>query len=169
MLKTIRLSDKPAPNRNNISRWVSNKNNNSRSASKRNDGNNEVNWFGVDRNDIEYAKKLGKLFKSRKSKSEKMSKSWNLAKSRKNSSKSGNSTNLNTTEDGPKVLSPNAKTTFNCLWLAFTKVPIFWHFNPEYHIWIKTDALGYAIGGVLSQLTSRTSPNKVVIKSHLGQ
>ena len=37
---------------------------------------------------------------------------------------------------------------------AFTKAPILRHFDPECHIRIETDASGYAIGGVLSQLTS---------------
>ena len=43
------------------------------------------------------------------------------------------------------------------------------HFDPEYHIWIETDALGYAIGGVLSQLDSKTRPDEVVIKTDLDQ
>ena len=74
--------------------------------------------------------KIGKLSKSRKlsksgkSKSEKTSKSRNLAKSRKKSSKSGNSTNFNTTEDGPKFLTPDARTAFNHLRLTFIEVPI---------------------------------------------
>ena len=74
--------------------------------------------------------KTGKLSKSRKSsksgksKSEKMSKSRNLAKSGKKLSKSWNSTNFDATEDGPKFLTPNAKTAFNCLRLAFTEAPI---------------------------------------------
>ena len=37
---------------------------------------------------------------------------------------------------------------------AFIKAPILRHFDPECHIRIETDASGYAIGGVLSQLTS---------------
>ena len=37
---------------------------------------------------------------------------------------------------------------------AFTKAPILRHFDIKYHIRIETDASGYAIGGVLSQLTS---------------
>ena len=39
----------------------------------------------------------------------------------------------------------------------FTKAPILRHFDPEHHIWIKTDNSGYAIGGVLSHMTSETS------------
>ena len=40
---------------------------------------------------------------------------------------------------------------------AFLKAPILHHFDPERHIRIETDASGYAIGGVLSQLTSDNS------------
>ncbi len=40
---------------------------------------------------------------------------------------------------------------------AFLKAPILNHFDPERHIRIETDASGYAIGGVLSQLTSDNS------------
>ena len=40
----------------------------------------EMDRFGVDGNGVKYAKKSRKLFKSGKSKSEKMSKSQNLAK-----------------------------------------------------------------------------------------
>ena len=39
----------------------------------------------------------------------------------------------------------------------------------ECHIWIDTDALGYAIGVVLSQLTSESSPNEVVTKADCGR
>ena len=129
----------------------------------------EVDGFSVSRNVVEHAKKSGKLFKSGKSKSEKMSKSRNSAKSGKMLLKSGNSTNFDTTEDGPKFLTPNARTAFNRLRLTFTEAPILWHFDPECHIRIETDALGYTIGGVLSQLTSETSPYGVVIKTDLRQ
>ena len=107
--------------------------------------------------------------KSQKSKSEKTSKSRNSAKSRKKLSKSGNSTNFDATEDGPKFLTPDARTAFNRLRLAFTEAPILRHFDPECHIRIETDALGYAIGGVLSQLASETRPDEVVTKTDLGQ
>ena len=113
-------------------------------------GDGEVNGFSVGGNGVEHAKKSGKLSKSGKSKSEKTSKSWNLAKLEKKLSKSGNWTNYNATEDGPKFLTPDIKTTFNRLRLAFTEAPILQHFDPECHIWIEIDALGYAIGGVLS-------------------
>ena len=49
-------------------------------------------------------------------------------------------------------LTPNARQAFIQLRQAFTKAPILRYFDPECHIWIETDASGYAIGGVLSQL-----------------
>ena len=54
-----------------------------------------------------------------------MSKSQNLAKSGKKLSQSGNSTNFDTIEAGPKFLTPDAKTAFNHLRLTFTKALIF--------------------------------------------
>ena len=71
MLKITRSPDKPASSRNNGSRLASNKNNNNRPVSKRNNGNSKVDRFGISKNSIEYTKKSGKLFKLRKSKSEK--------------------------------------------------------------------------------------------------
>ena len=43
---------------------------------------------------------------------------------------------------------------FNQLRQAFTKTPIFWHFDPKCYIQIKINALGDGIEKVLSQLTS---------------
>ena len=116
----------------------------------------------------ELIEKYGKLLKTRK-----LSKSGNLkgkklAKSKK-PSKSGNSPNFNATEAGPSFLTPKAKIAFNRLRLAFTKALILWHFDPKCHIWIETDVLGYAIGGMLSQLASWTSPDKIITKANLGQ
>ena len=116
----------------------------------------------------ESIEKCGKL-----SKTEKLSKSGNLkgkklAKSKK-PPKSGNSPNFNATETGLSFLTLKARAAFNRLWLAFTKAPILRHFDPESHIWIETDVSGYAIGGVLSQLASGTSPDEVVTKANLGQ
>ena len=51
-------------------------------------------------------------------------------------------------------LTPGAKKAFTKLRQAFIKAPILHHFDPERHIRVETDASGYAIGGVLSQLTS---------------
>ena len=99
---------------------------------------------------MKHVKKSGKSSKSGKLKSKKTSKSRNLAKSGKKLSKSGNSTNSNAIKAGPKFLTPDARTTFKRLRLAFTEAPILRYFDPECHIWIETYALGYAIGGVLS-------------------
>ena len=159
----IGLPDEPAPCRNDGSRSASSRNDNSRLASGRNDNDGEVDRFGVDGNGVKHAKKSGK------SKSEKTSKSRNLAKSGKKLSKSENLTNFDTTEDGPKFLTSNIRTIFNRLQLAFIEAPILRHFDPKYHIWIETDALGYTIGEVWSQLTSGTNPNGVVTKADLSQ
>ena len=51
-------------------------------------------------------------------------------------------------------LTLDAKKAFDQLCQAFTEVPIFQHFDPERYIRVETDASGYAIGGVLSQLTN---------------
>ena len=51
-------------------------------------------------------------------------------------------------------LTPDAKQGFTQLRQAFIKALIFQHFDPECYIRIETDASGYTIGGVLSQLTS---------------
>ena len=97
-------------------------------------GDGEVNGLGVSGNGVEHTKKSGKLSKSGKSKSEKTFKSRNSAKSEKKLSKIGNSTNFDVTEDGPKFLTPDARTAFNRLRLAFIEAPILWHFDPECHI-----------------------------------
>ena len=88
-------------------------------------------------------KKFGKL-----SKTGKLSKSGNLKG--KKLSKSENSPNFSAKKAGPSFLTPKTRAVFNYLWLFFTKVPILWHFDPEYHIRIKTDISGYAIGDLLS-------------------
>ena len=74
MLKTTRSPDKSAPNKNNGSKSASRKNDNYKPVSRKNDGNDEIDRFGISSNGMEHAKKSGKLSKSRKSKSEKMSK-----------------------------------------------------------------------------------------------
>ncbi len=52
---------------------------------------------------------------------------------------------------------------------AFTEAPIFRYIDPECHIRIETDVSGYAIGGVLSQLTSKvTSGSGGLAKSEIG-
>ena len=124
---------------------------------------------GVDGGGVEIAKKSGKSRGQKMSKSQKSAKSWKLSKLGKNSSKSGNSPNSGATKTGPSLLTPEARSAFNCLRLAFTKAPILRHFDPECNIWIETDASGYAIHGVLSQLASKTSLDGVVTKTDLGQ
>lgn len=70
-----------------------------------------------------------------------------------------------------KFLIFDAKEVFNLLWQAFTKVPIFQYFDLECYIWIKTNASGYVIGVVLSQLTFDQLILKIdqtLIKSDFG-
>ena len=73
--------------------------------------------------------KSKKLLKSRK-----LSNDQKSAKSRKKLSKIGNLPNFNAKENGPSFSIPKAKTTFNCLQLAFTKALILCHFDPKCHI-----------------------------------
>ena len=84
-------------------------------------------------------------------------------------SKSGNLPNFDAKENGPSFLTPNARTAFNHLRLAFTKASILQHFDLKCYIWIETDASGYVISGVLSQLASETRPDKIVTKTDMGQ
>ena len=91
-----------------------------------------------------------------------------MAKSKKKLLKIGNSTNFNTIETGSKFLILNVKTSFYCLQLALTKAPILQHFDPECHIWIETDILGYTIDEILIQLTSGTNLDGVVTKTDLS-
>ena len=97
-----------------------------------------------------------------------MSKSRKSAKSRKKSSQSRNLPNFNTKKNKPSFLTPDTKTTFKHLWLAFTKAMIFQYFDPECPIWIETDASGYAIGDMLSLWASETKADGVVTKIDLG-
>ncbi len=57
-------------------------------------------------------------------------------------------------------LTPKARLAFTRLRQAFTEAPILHHFDPERHIRIETDASGYAIGGMFSQLTSDHFPSE---------
>ena len=72
-------------------------------------------------------------------------------------------------EAGTGFLTPEARLAFTQLRQAFVEAPILHHFDPESHIRIETDASGYAIGGVLSQLSSGARPDGVVTKDNLGQ
>ena len=70
----------------------------------------------------------------------------------------------------PNFLTPDAKKAFNHLQLAFIKAPILQHFDLESYIRIKTDASGYAIGGVLSQLNLNSdAPLNDLNKSDFSQ
>ena len=51
-------------------------------------------------------------------------------------------------------LTPKARLAFTKLKKTFIEAPILQYFDPKCHIRIKTDASGYAIGRVKSQLTS---------------
>ena len=170
MLKTTGSPKEPASSKNNGSRPASGKNDGSRPASSKNDGsrpasgmnngNGKVDRFGSD--GVEQVRKSGK--------SKKLSK-WGKFKGEKSKKppKSENSPNFDVKDSGPSFWTPKARSAFNCLWLTFTKAPILWHFDPECHIRIETDASGYAISSVLSQLAFETSSNKVVTKFNLGQ
>ena len=109
MLKITESPNKLAFSRNNSNKSASSRNDDSKSAFGKNDGNGKINRFDISRNSVKYTKK------SRKSKSEKPSKSRNLAKLEKKLSKNGNLTNFNATKAGPKFLTPNTRTAFNHL------------------------------------------------------
>ena len=81
----------------------------------------------------------------------------------KSRTKIGHLDNSNDLEE-PKFLTSDAKEAFNRLKQAFTKAPILRHFDPKCHSRIETDTLGYAIGRVLSQLTS----NQVISDGEIG-
>ena len=72
-------------------------------------------------------------------KGQKTSKSKNLSKSKK--------------RVGSDFFTFGARLAFTKLRQTFIKAPIFYHFDPKYHIRIETDASSYAIGGGLNQLT----------------
>ena len=121
MLKMTEPTDKLASGRNNNSKSASSKNNNSRSASGKNDNNGETDEFSVGGNNVEHSKKSGKW------KGQKLAKSKKLLKS-------GDSFDFGTIKAGPSFLTLDTRTAFDYLWLTFTKAPIFWYFNLEYHI-----------------------------------
>ena len=156
----LKITNKLSPSRNNGNWSASSKNDNSKPAFVRNDGNGEIDRFGDD--GVKYAKMSGK------SKGQKKFKSWKSAKFKK-PSKNGNLPNFDAKNRGPSFLTLKAKAVLNRLQLAFTKALILWHFDPEYYIRIRTDVLSNAIGGVVSQLTSETSSNKVVTKVNLNK
>ena len=91
--------------------------------------NDKVDKFGISDNEeiVRKSEKLKSqnLSKSRNLKGKKLFKSQKLIKSKKKLSKSRNLLNFGATEAKPKFLTLNAKTTFNCLRLAFIKTLIF--------------------------------------------
>ena len=114
-------------------------------------------------------KKYRKLSKVRKLvKGLKLFKSQKLAKSRKKLSKSENLSNFDTKKNKPSFFTFDAKTIFNCLWLAFIKALIFRHFDLKYYIWIEAEVSSYTIDNMLNQLVFATWPNKVIIKTYLS-
>ncbi len=86
---------------------------------------------------------MSTVIKSAKSKRPKLAKfkKLNLPKAKTNSSRMD-------------FLISEAKKTFIHLRKVFTKTPILKYFDPECYIQIETHALGYAIGRILSQITS---------------
>ena len=114
------------------------------------------------------AKKLGKLSKGLKLSKLGNSKGKNLAKS-KEPAKSGNSPNFDAKAAGLSFSTSEARAVFNRLRLAFTKAPILRYFDPECHIWIKINILGYAFSGVLNQLVSGISLDGIVTRTDLSQ
>ena len=62
-------------------------------------------------------------------------------------------------------LIPDARQAFTKLRKRFTKAPILRDFNSECHIRIETDASGYVIGSVLSQLTNSSQWHPVAYYS----
>ena len=63
----------------------------------------------------------------------------------------------NSAKNISNYLTPDAKKVFDQLRQVFTQALIFQHFDPERYIWIKTNVSGYAINGVLNQLTNDSS------------
>ena len=71
-------------------------------------------------------------------------------------------------EAGTSFFILEARLAFIQLRQAFIKALILYHFHLKSHIQIETNASSYAIGSNLSQLSSRTRPDGVVIKTNLG-
>ncbi len=58
-----------------------------------------------------------------------------------------------TNSSGTEFFIFKTKKAFIYLRKTFTKTLIHWHFDQKRHIYIKTNTLGYSIGGILSQIT----------------
>ena len=80
----------------------------------------------------------------------------NLSKSKRlKNTKSKIPTHINIGAMGESTfLTPSAKKGFNCLKQMFIKALILRYFDLENYIWIQIDVLSYAIGRVLSQLST---------------
>ena len=89
-----------------------------------------------------------------------------VGKKARKTSKSKNSSKSKKAVGPSDFLTPGAKLAFTELRQAFLKAPILHHFNPERHIWIETDVSGYAISGILSQLTLEGRRHPVAFFSH---
>ena len=76
---------------------------------------------------LEKLAKSLKLFKSGNLKGKKLAKFKKLSKSR-------NLPNFDAKKAGASFLTPEARSAFNRLRLAFTKDLILWHFDPKCHI-----------------------------------
>ena len=70
---------------------------------------------------------------------------------------------------GTSFFTSKARLAFTQLRQTFIKAPILYYFDSESHIRIEINVSGYAIGGILSQLSSGTRPDGVVTKADLGQ
>ena len=116
MLKTTGLLDELASGINYSSKLAFSKNNSSKLVFENNEGDIDNNKFSGD--DMKYAKK------SEKTKAQKLLKSKKLSKSRKMLLKSENLPNFGIKKAKLNFLTSNARKTFNCLWLIFTKAPI---------------------------------------------
>ena len=60
----------------------------------------------------------------------------------------------NSAKNVSNYLISDTKRAFNQLRQAFTKAPIFQHFDLKQFIRVQTDVSGYIIGGLLSQLNN---------------
>ena len=74
---------------------------------------------------------------------------WSSGGNERKSAKSDFTKRVRRAEE-PRFLTPDARRAFTQLKQAFTKALILWHFDPDCHIRIETNAFGYAIGGVFS-------------------
>ena len=84
-------------------------------------------------------------------------------------SKNHNFLKSRTEEARTGFLTPKARLAFIQLRQAFVKTPILHHFDLESHIRIETNASGYTINSILSQLSSGTRLDEIVSKADLGQ